>query len=197
VMAQWPTAGYGFGGTAGGFMQDNYGCILAPSYAGNTYFGDANGKTTVTYRRNRNAGICPPGLASLSISLGAVTNTAGRLTAAATVTTVEYGIQGVVFSVDGRYVSAVMGPGPYTFNYGAAALPTGSHRVAVTAVDAVGVLSACGGQRVFTTSGVGPAGPIAPNVDPGQQDFDIAGNADDPINGRSGRSLTILGKLPK
>ncbi len=140
VMAQWPTAGYGFGGTAGGFMQDNYGCILAPSHAGNTYFGDANGKTTVTYRRNRNAGICPPGLASLSISLGAVTNTSGRLTATATVTTVEYGIQGVVFSLDGHYVSAVMGPGPYTLNYGAAALPTGSHSVTATVVDAVGVL---------------------------------------------------------
>jgi hypothetical protein len=194
VMAQWPTAGYGFGGTAGGFMQDNYGCVLAPSRAGNTYFGDANGKTTVTYRRNRNAGICPPGLVSLSISLGVVTNISGKLTAAATVTTVESEIQGVIFSMDGRYVSAVMGAGPYTLNYGAAALPTGSHHVTATVVDAVGVLSVCGGQSVFTTSGVGPAGPIAPNVDPGLQDFDIAGNADDPINGPL---LTILGKLPK
>jgi hypothetical protein len=173
---------------ADGFMQDNYGCILAPSHAGKTYFGDANGKTTVTYRRNRNVGICPPGLASLSISLGPVTNTAGRLSAAATVTTVEYGIQGVVFAIDGHYVSAVMGPRPYILNYGAAALPTGSHRVTATVVDAVGVLAVGGGQRVSTTRGVGPAGPIAPNVDPGQQDFDIAGNADDPINGgRGGR----------
>lgn len=99
-------------------------------------------------------------------------------------TTVEYGIQGVVFSLDGHYVSAVMGPGPYTLNYGAAALPTGFHSVTATVVDALGVLSVCGGRSVFTTSGVGPGGPIAPNVDPGQQDFDIAGNADDPINGR-------------
>ncbi len=62
VMAQWPTAGYAFGGTAGGFMQDNYACIIAPSRARNAYFGDSNGKTTVTYRRNQNAGICPSGL---------------------------------------------------------------------------------------------------------------------------------------
>ena len=102
--------------------------------------------------------------------------------------------QGVVFSLDGHYVSAVIGPGPYTLNYGAAALPTGRHSVTATVVDAVGVLAVGGGQSVFTTSGTGPAGPLAPNVDPGQQDFDIAGNADDPINDRS---LTILGKLPK
>jgi hypothetical protein len=64
-------------------------------------------------------------------------------------------------------------------------------------VDAVGVLAVGGGQSVFTTRGAGPAGPLAPNVDPGQQKFDIAGDAADPINRRSGRSLTILGKLPK
>jgi hypothetical protein len=84
-----------------------------------------------------------------------------------------------------------------TLNYGAAALPTGRHNVTATVVDAIGVLAATGGQSVFTTSGAGPAGPIAPNVDPGQQDFDIAGDAADPIDRRSGRSLTILGKLPK
>jgi hypothetical protein len=59
------------------------------------------------------------------------------------------------------------------------------------------VLSLCGGQSIFTTSGAGPTGPMALNIDPGQQDFDIAGNANDPISGGSGRSLTILGKLPK
>jgi hypothetical protein len=192
VMAQWPTAGYAFGGTAGGFMHDNYGCIIAPSQARNTYFGDSNGKTTVIYQRNRNAGICPSGLASLSVSLGAVTNTSGTLTATATVTTVEYGMQGVVFAIDGRYVSAVMGAGPYTLNYGAAALPTGPHSVIATVVDAVGVLSVSGRQSIVTTSGVGSTGPIAPNVDPSQQDFDVAGNADDPINGRRSYSPARL-----
>jgi hypothetical protein len=47
---------------------------------------------------------------------------------------------------------------------------------------------------------MGPADPIALNIDPGLQDFDIAGNANDPINGgsgRPGRSLTILDLLPK
>ncbi len=106
VMSQWPTAGYGFVGTAGGYMQDNYACIITPSRAKNAYFGDSNGKTTVTYRGNQNAGICPRGLASLAISLGPVTNTGGTLTATATVTTVEYGMQGVVFAIDGHYVSA-------------------------------------------------------------------------------------------
>ncbi len=33
VMAQWPTAGYAFGGTAGGSMQDNYACLITPSQA--------------------------------------------------------------------------------------------------------------------------------------------------------------------
>jgi hypothetical protein len=102
------------------------------------------------------------------------------------VSTVEYGIQGVVFSIDGHYASAVMGAGPYILNYGAAALPTGSHTVTATVVDAVGVLAVGSGQSVFTTRGAGPAGPIAPNVDPKQQDFDVAGNADDPINGLLG-----------
>jgi hypothetical protein len=97
-----------------------------------------------------------------------------------------------------------MGPGPYTLNYGAAALPTGAHSVTATVVDAVGVLAASGGRTVFTTRGAGPAGPLAPNVDPVRQDFDIAGNAPDPINDpinggcrRAARSPTILGKLPK
>jgi hypothetical protein len=44
---------------------------------------------------------------------------------------------------------------------------------------------------------MGPADPIALNIDPGLQDFDIAGNANDPINGGSGRPLTILDLLPK
>jgi hypothetical protein len=184
IMAQWPTAGYGFVGTSGGFMQDNYGCMIAPSRAKNTYFGDSNGKTTVTYLRNRNAGICPAGLSSLSVALGPVKNNSGILTATATVTTVEYEMQGVVFSIDGHYVSAAMGAGPYVLNYGAAALPTGPHSVTATVVDAVGVLSVSGGQNISTTHGVGSTGPIRPNVDPSHEDFDIAGNANDPINGR-------------
>jgi hypothetical protein len=48
---------------------------------------------------------------------------------------------------------------------------------------------------VTTPHGVGSSGPIGPNVDPALQDFDIAGNADDPINGR--RTYTPQAKLPK
>ena len=184
IMAQWPCAGYAFSGTVGGYMQDNYACLITPSRARNTYFADSNGKTTTTYQRNRNAGSCPSGLPSLAVSLGSVTNHSGTLTATATVTTVEYGMQGVVFAIDGRYVSAVMGGGPYTLNYGAAGLGSGAHSVTATVVDAVGLLAVSAKQSVSTTSGVGPGGPIGPNVDPARQDFDIAGNANDPINGR-------------
>jgi hypothetical protein len=102
IMSQWPTAGYAFSDTVGGYMQDNYACILTPSWAKNAYFADFNGKTKTTNRHNRTAGSCPPGLLSLAVSLGTVTNTAGVLTATATVTTVEYGMQGVVFAVDGH-----------------------------------------------------------------------------------------------
>jgi hypothetical protein len=184
IMSQWPTAGYAFGGTVGGTMEDNYACLITPSRARTAYFGDSNGKSSTTYRRNRTDGSCPPGLPSLAISLGPVTNTGGTLTAAATVTTVEYGMQGVVFAVDGHYVSAVMGSGPYNLKYGAGALSSGSHSVTATVVDAVGVLAVSAKQSVTTTGNVGPSGPIGPNVDPSRQDFDIAGNANDPVNGR-------------
>jgi hypothetical protein len=183
VMSQWPTAGYAFGGTVGGQMQDNYACLITPSRAKSAYFGDSNGKSTTSYLRNRIGGSCPPGLPSLAVALGPVTNSGGTLTATATVTTVEYGMQGVVFAIDGHYVSAVMGGGPYKLNYGAADLTSGSHTVTATVVDAVGVLAVSGKQSVSTTSKVGPSGPIRPNVDPSHQDFDIAGNASDPING--------------
>jgi hypothetical protein len=184
VMSQWPTAGYAFGGTYGGSMQNNYACLITPSRARSAYFGDSNGKSTTAYQGNRIGGNCAPGLRSLAISLGPVTNTGGILTATATAETVEYGTQGVVFAVDGRYVSAVLGAGPYILNYGAAGLTSGSHTVTATVVDAVGVLAVSGKQIVSTSSGVGPNGPVRPNVDPAKQDFDIAGNADDPINGR-------------
>ena len=184
IMSQWPTAGYAFGGTVGGTMEDNYACLITPSHARSAYFGDSNGKSTTTYRRNRTDGSCPPGLPSLAIALGPVTSTGGTLTAAATVTTVEYGMQGVVFAVDGHYVSAVMGAGPYDLKYGAGALSSGPHTVTATVVDAVGVLAVSAKQSVTTTSNVGPSGPIGPNVDPSRQDFDIAGNANDPVNGR-------------
>ena len=184
IMSQWPTAGYAFVGTKGGYMKDNYACIITPSWAKNAYFGDSNGPSTTTYRNNKVAGPCPRGLPSLAISLGPVMNTGGVLTATATVTTVEYGMQGVVFAIDGHYVSAVMGAGPYNLNYGAGGLSSGTHSVTATVVDAVGVLAVSGKQSVSTTSSTGPTGPIAPDIDPSHQDFDIAGNADDPINGR-------------
>ena len=81
IMSQWPTAGYAFGGTVGGTMEDNYACLITPSRARSAYFGDSNGKSTTTYRRNRTDGSCPAGLPSLAISLGPVTNTGGTLTA--------------------------------------------------------------------------------------------------------------------
>jgi hypothetical protein len=184
VMSQWPTAGYSFGGTVGGSMQDNYACLITPSRARSAYFGDSNGKSTTAYLRNRIDGNCPPGLRSLAVGLGPVTNTGGTLTATATVETPEYGTQGVVFAVDGRYVSAVIGAGPYILKYGAAGLAGGPHTVTATVVDAVGLLAVSGKQTVSTSGGVGSSGPVNPNVDPAKQDFDIAGNADDPINAK-------------
>ncbi len=185
-MTQWQCAGCAFGGSKGGYMQNNYSCIITPSPYTSSPFQEEHGKgtTTVTFRGNITSGPCPVGLPSLAISLGPVKNTSGTLTATATVTTIEYGMQGVVFAIDGHYVSALMGGGPYKLNYGAAGLPAGSHTVTATVVDAVGVLAVSGKQSISTTGGVGPSGPLAPNVDPTRQDFDIAGNANDPINGR-------------
>jgi hypothetical protein len=62
-------------------------------------------------------------------------------------------------------------------------------------VDAVGVLALSGRQSVSTTAGVGPKGPIGPNVDPSSQDFDIAGNANDPINGAASARFTGRGAI--
>ena len=90
----------------------------------------------------------------------------------------------MVFAIDGHYVSAVMGGGPYKLSYGAAGLPSGAHAVTATVVDAVGLLAVSNKQNVSTTSRVGSSGPIGPNVDPARQDFDVAGNANDPIRGR-------------
>jgi hypothetical protein len=185
-MTPWPCAGCAFGGSKGGYMQNNYACIITPSRYPSSTFQEEHGAktTTVTFRGNITPGACPSGLRSLATSLGPVTNTGGTLTATATVTTVEYGMQGVVFAIDGHYVSAVMGGGPYKLNYGAAGLPAGPHTITATVVDAVGVLAVSGKQNISTAGGVGPSGPLAPNVDPSHQDFDIAGNANDPINGR-------------
>ena len=115
------------------------------------------------------------------------------MTGTATVTTVEYGMQGVVFKIDGNYVSAIMGGGPYNLNYSAAGLSTGSHTVTATVVDAVGLLAVSNSQSVSTTNGTGPAaGPISPNVLPSSQRFDIAGNASDPINGTATVTLSSV-----
>jgi uncharacterized protein YjdB len=193
VMAQWPLSGGAFEGTSGGYMQNNYGCIMTPSQYSNGSFSSENGAETVTFRGNITPGACPAGNASLSVSLGTVTNSSGTLTATATVTTVEYGMQGVVFKIDGNYVSAVMGAGPYNLNYSAAGLATGSHTVTATVVDAVGVLAVSNSQSVSTTNGAGPAaGPISPNVLPSSQMFDIAGNASDPINGATSVTLSSV-----
>ena len=186
IMSQWYWAGCAFGRSAGGYMQNNYACITLPSHYNNAAFIEEHGPhtTTVTIRGNTTAGPCPAGLRSLAVSLGAVTNTSGTLSATATVTTVEYGMQGVVFAIDGDYVSAVMGGGPYRLSYGAAGLPSGAHTVTATVVDAVGLLAVSNKQNVSTASGVGSSGPLGPNVDPARQDFDVAGNANDPIHGR-------------
>jgi hypothetical protein len=186
IMSQWYCAGCAFGRSTGGYMQNNYACITVPSHYNNAAFMEEHGPntTTVTIRGNTAAGPCPVGLRSLAVSLGPVTNTSGTLSATANVTTVEYGMQGVVFAIDGHYVSAVMGGGPYKLSYGAAGLPSGAHTVAATVVDAVGLLAESNKQNVLTTSGVGSSGPIGPDVDPSRQDFDIAGNTNDPINGR-------------
>jgi hypothetical protein len=186
IISQWYCAGRAFGRSTGGYMQNNYACITVPSHYNNAAFMEEHGPktTTVTIRGNTTAGPCPVGLRSLAVSLGPVTNTSGTLSATANVTTVEYGMQGVVFAIDGHYVSAVMGGGPYKLSYGAAGLPSGAHTVAATVVDAVGLLAESNKQNVLTTSGVGSSGPIGPDVDPSRQDFDIAGNTNDPINGR-------------
>ena len=191
VMGQWPLSGGAFEGTRGGYIQNNYGCIMTPSEYANGSFANENGSTTVTFRGNITPGACPAGNASLSVSLGTITNTSGTLTGTATVTTVEYGMQGVVFTIDGNYVSAVLGSGPYNLNYSAAGLSTGSHTVTATVIDAVGVLAVSNSQLVSTTSGAGPAaGPISPNVLPASVIFDVAGNASDPINGTTAVTLS-------
>ncbi len=190
IMSQWPGAALGFGGTTGGYIQNNYGCIMTPSLYSNVSFADeGNGSTTITYQGNIEAGACPAGNASLSVALGAVTDSGGRLSATATVSTVEYGVQGVVFSIDGSYVSAVLGSGPYALDYGAAGLSSGTHSVTATVVDAVGVLESSNTQTVSTVSGSGPSGPQGDNFAPGSLAFDIAGDAADPINGASGVTL--------
>ena len=165
-------------------MQDNYACLITPSRAPSAYFGDSNGKSSTTYRRNRTDAKCPPGLPSLAISLGPVTNTGGTLTAIATVTTVEYGMQGVVFAVDGHYVSAVMGAGPYNLKYGAGALSSGSHSVTATVVDAVGVLTVSAKQSVSTSSKVGPSGPIGSECRSRATGLRYRRERERPINGR-------------
>ena len=191
VMGQWPLSGGAFEGTSGGYIQNNYGCIMTPSEYSNGSFANENGSTTVTFRGNITPGACPAGNASLSVSLGTITNTSGTLTGTATVTTVEYGMQGVVFTIDGNYASAVLGAGPYNLNYSAAGLSTGSHTVTATVIDAVGVLAVSNSQLVSTTSGAGPAaGPISPNVLPASVIFDVAGNASDPINGTAAVTLS-------
>ena len=118
-------------------------------------------------------------LPSLTVSLGKVTNTAGVPTATATVTTVEHGIQGVVFAVDGHYSKRGAVQAEF-WRW----RPSGTHTVTATVVDAVGVPAVSGKQSVSTTGNVGPTGPLRPNVDPAQPGFDTAGNANDPINGQ-------------
>jgi hypothetical protein len=191
VMTQWPCAGCGFGGSTGGTMQNNYACLMLPSDSTTPSFGNENGATTITYQGNITVGSCPSGNTSLSISLGTVTNSSGTLTATASVTTVEYGMQGVVFSIDGNYASAVAGAGPYNLNYSAAGLANGAHTLTATVVDAVGLLAVSNSQSVTTTNGIGPAaGPISPNILPSSRVFDIAGNANDPINGAATVTLS-------
>jgi len=191
VMSQWPCAGCGFGGTSGGYIQNDYGCLMTPSQATNSSFADeGNGATTITYKGNIAAGSCPAGNSSLSVSLGSITNTSGTLTGTATVTTVEYGIQGVVFAVDGNYLRAVIGSGPYNLNYSAAGLSTGLHTITATVVDAVGLTAVSNTQTVSTTNGVGPTnGPISGTFTAASVVFDVAGNASDPINGITPVSL--------
>jgi hypothetical protein len=167
IMSQWPTAGYAFG-AVGGSMADNYACLITPSRAKSAYFGDSNGKSTTTYLRDRISGSCPDSLRSLANTLGPVTNQGVVLTATA-VETVEFGTQGVVFAGDGRYVSAVVGSGPYTLSYGAPGVSAGSHTVTATVVDVVGLMAVSGNQSVSTSGGVGPGGRISPNVDPAKQ----------------------------
>ncbi len=194
VMGQWPQAGAGYGGTSGGFMQNNYGCLNQPAIATTpTYADEGNGATTITYQGNVLVGSCPSGNSSLALSLGTVTDSAGTLSATATVNTAEYGLQGVVFAIDGLYASAVAGAGPYTLNYSSSGLSSGAHTVSATAVDAVGETAVSNSQTVSTTNGAGPAaGPISPNVQPSSVAFDVAGNSTDPVNGATTVTLSSV-----
>ena len=194
VMGQWAEAGAGYGGTSGGFMQNNYACLDQPAVATAPTFADeGNGATTITYQGNVLVGSCASGNESLSVSLGTVTDTGGTLTATATVSTVEYGLQGVVFAIDGLYVSAAVGAGPYNLNFSASGLSTGAHTVSATVVDAVGEAAVSNSQAVSTTNGVGPAaGPISPNVQPSSVVFNVAGNDTDPVNGATTVTLSSV-----
>ena len=60
--------------------------------------------------------------------------------------------------------------------------------ISATVVDVVGVLTLLRNQSVLTRNGMGPGGPVAQDVDPAKQDFDIAGKADDFIIGRDSRT---------
>jgi hypothetical protein len=195
VMGQWPQAGAGYGGTSGGYIQNNYGCLDQPAVATTPTFADeGNGATTITYQGNVLVGSCAAGNESLSVSLGTVTNSGGVLTATATVSTVEYGLQGVAFAIDGLYVSTVTGTGPsYTLDYSASGLTTGAHTVSATVVDAIGETVVSNSQSVSTSNGTGPtAGPVSPNVAPSAVAFDVAGDASDPINGATTVSLSSV-----
>ena len=99
------------------------------------------------------------------------------LTATATLNTVEYGIQGVVFAIDGLYVSSVVGAGPYTLNYSASGLVTGAHTVSATVVDSRSakprfqIARRCRRPMAWGR----PRGQSRPNVLPSSVAFDVAG----------------------
>jgi hypothetical protein len=186
LLSQWPCAACAFGGSNGGFIRNNYACMLTPTRYPRAAFAEEHGhnSTSVVFENNNTPDACPKDLRTVSVTLGPVSNASGLVTATALVTTIEPDMQGVVFSIDGTYASVVLGPGPYKLSYGTAALGTGAHRITATAIDAVGQLTVSGERNISTTHGVGPSGPLSPNIDPRNTNFEAAGNTDDPINHR-------------
>jgi hypothetical protein len=111
VMFPWPTAGYAFGGTEGDSMQDKCACLMTPSQVERAYYGDSNeGKYHGLCAQPNRWKLCR-GIAIAGSYVGTYKQHWRRLDRHCYSIGSRFGTQVVVSAIDGRYVSAVMGPG--------------------------------------------------------------------------------------